>query len=174
VFHIGSEWRHGPALAEYKEAIALEPGNSWSYALMAFTLNSAGRPAEAIPQIRTAIRLDPHYPSFFIHILGLTEFNLENFEAAAAAAENGLTLNPQDEAPLRLLAAAYGHLGRRQDAEAAIARFNNIRVGRGGAAVTISTSPLFDLSRQQDSARLLQGLRLAGVPEKATSSVAIE
>jgi adenylate cyclase len=60
-----SEWAHGPALAEYKEAIALEPGDSWSYALMAFTLNSAGRPAEAIAHIRAAMRLDPHYPSFF-------------------------------------------------------------------------------------------------------------
>jgi tetratricopeptide (TPR) repeat protein len=164
-----SEWLHGPALAEYKEAIALEPGNSWSYALMAFTLNSAGRPTEAIPHIRAAMRLDPHYPSFFMFVLGLTEFNLEHFEAAAAAAENSGTSNPQDEGPFLLLAAAYGHLGRQQDAEAAIARFNNIQIGRGGAPITISTSPPYDYSRQEDSARFFQGLRLAGVPESLDS-----
>jgi tetratricopeptide (TPR) repeat protein len=164
-----SDWAHGPALAEYKEAIALEPGNSWSYALMALTLTSAGRPAEAIPHIRMAIRLDPHYPSFFMFVLGLTEFSLENFEAAAAAAENSVALNPKDEGAFLLLAAADGHLGRRQEAEAAIARFNDLRVGRGDVAVTISTSLPLDFSREQDSARLFQGLRLAGVPESLLS-----
>jgi adenylate cyclase len=164
-----SEWEHAPALAELKEAIALEPGDSWSYAVMAFTLTSAGRPAEAIPYIRTALRLDPHYPSFFIYVRGLTEFSLENFEAAAADAENSVALNPEDESAFLLLAATYGHLGRRQDAKAAIARFNDLRVGRGDVAVTIANSPPLDLSKQQDSARLFQGLRLAGVPESLLS-----
>jgi len=165
-----SDWQHALALAELKEAIALEPGDSWSYALMAFTLTSAGRPAEAIPHIRTAIRLDPHYPSFFIYVLGLTEFSLEHFDAAAAAAEASTKLNPDDEGAFLLLAAAYGHLGRRHDAEAAIARFNGIRVGRGDISVTISTSPPLDLSKREDSTRLFQGLRLAGVPESLSSA----
>ncbi|HEX2473407.1 MAG TPA: adenylate/guanylate cyclase domain-containing protein [Lacipirellulaceae bacterium] len=164
-----SEWEHAPALAELKEAIALEPGDSWSYAVMAFTLTSVGRPAEAIPYIRTALRLDPHYPSFFIFVLGLTEFSLEHFEAAATAAENSVAINPKDENAFLLLAATYGHLGRRQDAEAAIARSNDLRVGRGDVPITISTSPPLDLSKQQDSARLFQGLRLAGVPESLLS-----
>jgi len=163
------DWQHALALAELKEAIALEPGDSWSYALMAFTLTSAGRPAEAIPHISTAIRLDPHYPSFFMYVLGLTEFSLEHFEAAATAAETSTKLNPDDESAFLLLAAAYGHLGRQHDAEAAIARFNDIRVGRGDISATISTCPPLDLSKQEDSARLFQGLRLAGVPESLSS-----
>ena len=164
-----SDWKHAPALAELREAIALEPGDSWSYALMALTLTSAGRATEAIPHIRTAIRLDPHYPSFFMYVLGLTEFSLERLEASAAAVENSVALNPEDENAFILLAATYGHLGRRQDAEAAVARSNSLRVGRGDVPITISTSPPLDLSKQQDSARLLQGLRLAGVPESLLS-----
>ena len=165
-----SDWQHALALAELKEAIALEPGDSWSYAFMAFTLTSAGRPAESTPHIRTAIRLDPHYPSFFMYVLGLTEFSLEHFDAAAAAAEASTKLNPDDAGAFLLLAAAYGHLGRRHDAEAAIARFNDIHVGRGDISVTISTAPPLDLSKQEDSTRLFQGLRLAGVPESLSSA----
>ncbi|WEX91099.1 guanylyl cyclase [Sinorhizobium garamanticum] len=165
-----ADWQHAQALAELKEAITLEPGDSWSYALMAFVLTSAGRPAEAMPYIRTAIRLDPHYPSFFMHVLGLTEFGLQNFEASAAAAESSTKLNPEDEGAFLLLAAASGHLGLRPEAEAAVARFNALRVGRGGIAATISTCPPLDLARPEDSDRLYQGLRLAGVPETVLDS----
>lgn len=165
-----ADWQHPSALADLKEAITLEPGDSWSYALMAFVLTSAGRPAEAMPYIRTAIRLDPHSPSFFIYVLGLTEFSLQNFEAAAAAAKSSIKLNPQHDGSFLLLAAACGHLGRRAEAEAAVARFNALQVGRGGIAATISTSPPLDLARPEDSARFYQGLRLAGVPETLTSN----
>ncbi|WOS65533.1 adenylate/guanylate cyclase domain-containing protein [Sinorhizobium fredii] len=165
-----ADWQHAAALAELKEAITLEPGDSWSYALMAFVLTSAGRPVEAMPHIRTAIRLDPHSPSFFMYVLGLTEFSLDNFEAAAAAAESSTRLNPEDDGSFLLLASASGQLGRRQQAEAAIARFNALRVGRGGTVATISTCPPLDLARPEDSDRLYQGLRLAGVPETLLSS----
>ncbi|WP_042776111.1 adenylate/guanylate cyclase domain-containing protein [Sinorhizobium fredii] len=165
-----ADWQHAEALTELKEAIALEPGDSWSYALMALVLTSAGRPAEAMPHIRTAIRLDPHYPSFFMYVLGLTEFGLQNYEAATEAAERSTRLNPEDEGSYLLLAAASGYLGHRPDAEAAVAHFNALRVGRGGTVATISTSPPLDLARPEDSERLLQGLRLAGVPETLLSS----
>jgi len=165
-----ADWQHAAALAELKEAITLEPGDSWSYALMAFVLTSAGRPAEAMPHIRTAIRLDPHSPSFFMYVLGLTEFSLDNFEAAAAAAESSTGLNPEDDGSFLLLASASGQLGRRQQAEAAIGRFNALRVGRGGTVATISTCPPLDLARPEDSDRLYRGLRLAGVPETLLSS----
>lgn len=164
-----ADWQHAQALAELKEAIALEPGDSWSYALMALTLTSVGRPDEAIPHIRTAIRLDPHYPSFFMYVLGLTEFGLQNYEAAAEAAERSTGLNSEDESSFLLFAAAAGHLGRRPAAESAVARFNALAVGRGGTIATVSTTPPLDLARQEDREALLQGLRLAGVPQSLTS-----
>ncbi|WP_457583479.1 adenylate/guanylate cyclase domain-containing protein [Ensifer canadensis] len=158
-------WQHADALAELKEAIALEPGDSWSYALTAFVLTSAGRPAEALPYIRTAMRLDPHSPSFFIYVLGLTQFSLQEFEAAAAAVKRSTELNPQDDSSFLLLASAYGHLGRHPEAQAAITRFNALRLARGGTAATISTSPAMDLAKLEDSELFYRGLRLAGVPE---------
>ncbi|MEY9558306.1 adenylate/guanylate cyclase domain-containing protein [Sinorhizobium fredii] len=165
-----ADWQHPEALAEVKEAIALEPGDSWSYALMALILTSAGRPAEAIPHIRTAIRLDPHYPAFFMYVLGLTEFRMENYEAAVEAVERSIRLNPDDESSLLVLAAASGHLGRRSEAEAAVARFNALSVRRGGTVVSIATcppltSPPLGVKTHEDREPLREGLRLAGVPE---------
>lgn len=160
-----ADWQYADALAALKEAIALEPGDSWSYALTALVLTSVGRPAEALPYIRTAMRLDPHSPSFFIYVLGLTQFGLEDFEAAAAATKRSIELNPQDDGSFLLLASASGHLGRRAEAEAAITRFNGLRLARGGTAASIATSPPLDLATQEDSARFYRGLRLAGLPE---------
>ncbi|MDK1387911.1 adenylate/guanylate cyclase domain-containing protein [Sinorhizobium sp. 8-89] len=163
-----ADWQHPAAVAELKEAIALEPGDSWSYALMAFVLTSSGRPEEAIPHIRTAMRLDPKPPSFFMYVLGLTEFSMENFQAAATAARTSTELNPEDDSSLLLLAAAYGHLGLKRDAAAAIARFNKLSVEHGGIAATISTCPSLDFALPDDRERLHRGLRFAGVPENPT------
>jgi TolB-like protein/class 3 adenylate cyclase/Tfp pilus assembly protein PilF len=160
-----ADWQHGDALAELKQAIALEPGDSWSYALTAFVLTCAGRPAEALPYIRTAMRLDPRPPSFFVYVLGLAQFSLEDFEAAAEAARETIKLNPKDDGSFLLLASAAGHLGRRAEAEEAVARFNALRISRGGIAVTLSAYPPLDLQNEHISGRFHEGLRLAGVPE---------
>ncbi len=160
-----ADWQHADALAELRQAIALEPGDSWSYALTAFVLTCAGRPAEALPYIRTAMRLDPHPPSFFVYVLALTQFSLEDFEAAAAAARDSIRLNPKDDGSFLLLASAAGQLGHRTEAEQAVARFNALRLSRGGIAVTLSAYPPLDLQNQQIRDQFHEGLRLAGVPE---------
>jgi hypothetical protein len=103
-----------------------------------------------------------------MYVLGLTEFSMENFQAAATAARTSTELNPQDDSSLLLLAAAYGHLGLKRDAAAAITRFNKLSVEHGGIAATISTCPALDFALPDDRERLHRGLRLAGVPENPT------
>jgi adenylate cyclase len=165
-----TQWLHSQAIAEIKEAIALEPGEPWNYAVMSWILTSAGRPAEAVQHIRTAMRLDPHSPAFFTFLLGLADFSLEHFEEAAASLERVTRLNPDSEYDaLLLLAATYGHLGRQQDASSAVSRFNAIRVERGDIPITIATAPPFDYSKFPDMERLDRGLGLAGVPESLLS-----
>jgi adenylate cyclase len=155
----------GAALAELKEAIALDSGDSLSYAYMAGTLTTAGRPAEAIPHIRTAMRLDPHYPHEYLLWLGLAQFALERYEEAAASLESATKLNPDDEYPFMALAACYGYLGRDQDAAAALARHNEIRIKHGGASLTLYNASRLRFRQYTDVQRLWTGLRLAGVPE---------
>ena len=88
-------------------------------------------------QIRFAMRLDPHYPSEYVHFLGLAQFALGQFGDAASSFETAIRLNPEDEYPFAALAATYGHLGRHEDAVSAVARFNHLRVERGDVPITI-------------------------------------
>jgi adenylate cyclase len=125
------------ALAELKEAIAIDSGDAFSYAYMGAALTATGRPAEAVPHIRIAMRLDPHYPPLFDYLLGSAQFGMENFETAAASYATATERNPEYQYAFAGLAAAYGHLGRKQDAASAIARYSDLRVGRGGVPLTI-------------------------------------
>ncbi len=153
------------AIAEFKEAIVLDPSDSWGYAYLALALSIAGQSAEAIPHIRTAMRIDPHYPPAFPYYLGLAQFGIERFEEAAAALEAATKLNPDDLPSLLLLAATYGHLGRKQDAMSAMARYNAREVKEGGMPMEIRVAPNFGFRNSVDGFRIVKGLRLAGVPQ---------
>jgi TolB-like protein/class 3 adenylate cyclase len=151
------------AIAEFKEAIALEPGDSWSYVHMAFGLTVAGRPDEAIAHIGTAMRLDPHPPHVFFYYLALAQFCAQGFDEAAASLERATKLGTDFEFSFLLLGATYGHLGRTQEAASAVARYDAIRVQLGFIPVSLDVSPgLYLLGARRELLR--EGLRLAGVP----------
>jgi len=153
------------ALTELKEAIALDPGDAFSFAHMGAVLTSTERPAEAVSYIRTAMRLDPHYPPMFDYFLGSAQFAMRNFEDAAASFATATRLNPDYEYAYVALAAVDGHLGRKQDAASAVARYNGLRVMRGGVPLTIGTATMGGFTVRDGIQRLWAGLRLAGVPE---------
>jgi tetratricopeptide (TPR) repeat protein len=132
-------------------------------------LTTAGRPAEAIPHIRTAMRVDPHYPPEFMLWLGLAQFALEDFKDAAAAFETATKLSPDDEYPFMALASSLAHLGRTEGALAALARYNTISIEHGGAPLTMANAAWLRFRRGADVERLLAGLRLLGVPMSLTS-----
>jgi adenylate cyclase len=151
------------AIAEFKEAIALEPGDSWGYVNMALGLTAAGRSDEAIAHIGTAMRLDPHPPPVFLHYLALAQFVAQRFDEAAASLEQATKLGPDFEFSFLLLAATYGHLGRAQEAAPVVTQYDAIRVRLGFIPLTVETAPglyLFGARREL----LREGLRLAGVP----------
>jgi TolB-like protein/Tfp pilus assembly protein PilF len=156
----------GKAGAAFKEAIALDPSDSWSYAYMSRALTLAGQPAEAMQYIRTAMRIDPHYPTVFDFYLGFAQFNLEQFDDAAAFLERGAQANPDDDVALLFLAATYGYLGRKEDAAAAIAAYNAIYAARGRPPITARFAwYLVGYTQRTDRDRLFKGLILAGVPD---------
>src|SRR5262249_20703100 len=128
------------AIPEFKEALALDPGDSWNYMHMAVALIATGQSAEAITYMTTAIRLDPHPPPIFMYYLGLAQFNLEKFEAAAKSLETATGPNADDHSLFLLLGATYGYLGRKQEAESAIAHANELLVQQGYFPVTTLTS----------------------------------
>jgi len=152
-------------LAEFKEAIAVEPGDPWSYVHMGLGLTAAGHPLEGITHISTAMRIDPHPPPIFLVYLGLAQFCAGKLDDAAASLESATRRNPDNPFPFLLQATTYGHLGRKQEAHSAAARFDEIRVQYGFIPLTIETAPGMYIKRSPCHQSLKKGLRLAGVPE---------
>jgi len=58
--------RHKEAIAQAEHAIALDPNDPNAHAAMAYALNWAGRPQEAVDSAMRAMRLDPGFPAEYI------------------------------------------------------------------------------------------------------------
>jgi TolB-like protein/class 3 adenylate cyclase len=154
------------ALAHLKAAIALEPGDPWSYAYIGWFLSIDGQHTEALQFIDTATRLDPHSPPVFHYFRGFAEFGLQHFEEAAALLENAIRLSPDDMLPYVHLIAAYGYLGRMADAQSAIAKYDALSDALGVPHLNVLHAFwTFPYTVSDDKRRLADGLRKAGVPE---------
>jgi tetratricopeptide (TPR) repeat protein len=157
------------AIAEAQRAIALDPNDAESYVALADALSLAGRAQEALNWVERAMRLNPHYPSYYLYQLGLARFCLEQFDKAAISLEKATALNPDDRWSYRLLLATYGHLGRGDDATKALQAIKD-RDKRGWQnsidPLTIRTSAFWlPFKEPADAERLAQGLRSAGIPD---------
>jgi len=76
-----------------------------------------------------------------------------------------MRLNPDFEFAFALLAATDGQLGRKQEAQSAVAKYNEILVSRGFVPMTVASAPTFYLRGGEPLHAVKKGLRLAGVPE---------
>jgi tetratricopeptide (TPR) repeat protein len=156
---------HEEAMAKAQRAIALDPNDGNSYLAMAYVLIYAGKSKEALDFVQKAMRLDPHYPAYHLFVLGLAYFSIKKFEEAATSFERALKRNPENYVPLIHLTATYAHLGRKQEATAAIEELNK---AVPGLSVDLVSSPYISKYKEPvDLDRLLDGLRKAGMPETA-------
>ena len=159
------DWqKHEMAIAQAQRALALDPNDANSYLAIAYALIYAGRPKEAIGFVEKAMRLDPHYPAYYLFVLGLAHFVLEHYEEAVTLFERALKLNPKYYVPLIPLSAAHAQLGRKQEAAAVIDKLHKVLP----VIVTISLVkdfPLCSYKNPADRDRLLAGLRMAGMLE---------
>jgi len=124
------------ALAETERAIALDPNDADGHAHLAALLNFAGRPKEAIGSLEKAMRLNPHYPYWYLYHLGVAYTFTRRIEEATAAFKRVLAHNPNFLPAHTFLAAIYSALGREQEAQAE-------------AAAVLRISPNFSLEVQR-------------------------
>jgi adenylate cyclase len=68
-----------------RKAVSLSPKHSANVAVYAITLLRAGEYQSAVQEIKKAIRLSPHYPAWYMHVLGSSCFAIGEFEHAADA-----------------------------------------------------------------------------------------
>ena len=94
---------------------------------------------------------------------------MAQWEIAAEWCGKSVATNPLFWIPYVDLAASYGWLGREAEAKTAIAGLHKLMPGftvQDWASITWSDDPQF----QREDARIVEGLRKAGLPEaKATS-----
>ena len=159
------EGRFQESITEATRAIVLDANDPVGYVAMARALIMAGSPAEGADSMKKAGRLDPHYPPTYLKTLGLAQFGMDRFKEAAASLEQATKLNPDDEWGFLFLAAAYGQLGREQEAKSAVETFNGLRAKSGwDNPYTLQQVAVFAFKEQTDIERLREGLRQAGVP----------
>jgi TolB-like protein/Tfp pilus assembly protein PilF len=155
-------WRreHEPAIQEARTAIELDPNFAPGFSLLGLALHYAGRSEEALGMLERAMQLNPYYPDAYLHFVAQSHFALLRYTDAEAALQRRLVRNPDTDISRVLLAACYGHLGRKDEAGAAWKE-------------ALRVNPEYSLEHRQhvlpyknpaDFDRIVEGLRKAGLP----------
>jgi predicted Zn-dependent protease len=107
------------------------------------------------------MRLDPHYPDLRLHFLAQAYFQLGRYEEAIELLNRRLVRKPDTDISRVLLAASYGHIGRKVDAKTAWAealRINpNYSLEHRGKVLPYKDPADFE--------KIVNGLRKAGLRE---------
>jgi adenylate cyclase len=116
------------AVAEFREAIKLNPSYSAACVLLGQTFTYKGQPEEAIPLVQKGIRLSPTDPRLFISlgVLAQAYYQARMYEEAVEAGRRSWTLNRNWPVGLRYLVAGLGQLGRSEAEEAAVAELKRL------------------------------------------------
>ena len=81
-----------------RKAVSLTPRHSPNLAIYAVTLLRAGEYQAAVQKIKTAIRLSPFCPAWYMHVLGSCSFAIGEYEQAANAYQACLAASDPDSA----------------------------------------------------------------------------
>ena len=161
--------RHEDAIANAEQAIAMDPNNADSYIALANALSLSSRPEKALQLVEHAMRLNPHYPSFYLYELGLSQLGMEKLDDASISLERAVALNPDDRWSFRLLLATYGLLGRKKDAAMVLKTLEHgVKRGRQHYFDPLTIRAItfwYPFKDPKDTRRLVEGLRKAGVPD---------
>jgi TolB-like protein len=158
-----AQGKYEDAVKEAERAVALDRNDSTGYAALASALILAGKAAEGADVIRQAMRLDPHYPPTYLITLGQAQFGMDRFGDAAATLERAVQRTPENEWAWVYLAAAYGHLGKTGEGQAAVEVFDELRRERGLSELTLDYVELGQFGQSLNRTRLKAGL--ANIPE---------
>jgi adenylate cyclase len=110
--------QYEPALAEMERAIALDPNNTDSYALLAEGLSRVGRSEEAVVRVEQALRRKSITGDEHLSSVGAAYYLAGRPEEAIAPLKQFLTHYPNILGAHLTLAAVYSELGKEAEARA--------------------------------------------------------
>lgn len=149
------------AVAAGERAVALDPNGADVTALLAMTLNWAGRPEEAIGLVRKAMGLSPLYSAWYLSVLAHSQRMLGEYDEAIAAYKTSIERSPRNISARIGLAIAYADVGRLDEA-------------RSAASEVLKINPRFSVTKYETALtyknpehaeRALDALRNAGLPQ---------
>ncbi len=153
------EKQYDQAVARIRKAVRVAPGSADAASYASFILASAGFPEEAVAHGERAITLSPHYPPYYLGVLG-NAYRLAGRVEKAIAAFKAFN----DRSPgfgLADLVIIYQQGGRVEEARQTVEQLLSIRRGFTIAAWT-------DTQFRADTARLetdIAALHAAGLPK---------
>jgi adenylate cyclase len=149
--------QHNEALAEYAQALSLNPNDSDIIVEYADALVYAEQPQRSLELLQKAMRLNPYYPDWYLWYLADIYDAMGRSEDVIATVQR---MHDPSEGQ-RLLAVNYAHLGMMREAEAA-------------AREVLRLHPRFTIGEWRERPpyrdnlildRYVEGLRKAGLPE---------
>ncbi len=115
--YLYSSKRYDQAVEEASRAIALDPNNADGHAAQASSHIFNGDPAQAIPLMHKAMRLNPHYQVQYPTILGLAYYHVGRHEEAVAVLQDAINRNYNRLSAHIYLAASLSDLGKLDEAK---------------------------------------------------------
>jgi len=155
-----SALRHDQGLAELERAVELNPNDADVLADVGYYFSYAGRAEEGVKFAYQAIRLNPHYPEYYLLQLGQILFDARRYEDAIKQIER--SRNVETVLSCLYLAASQAALGNKDKAKKAIDR-----IFKHDPEATIEkwTQPrVCPYSKPEDTQHLRENLRIAGLP----------
>ena len=149
--------QHDEALAEYAQALTLNPNDSDIIAEYADALSYVEQPERSLELMQKAMRLNPHYPDWYLWYLADIYDTMGRCEDVIVTVQR---MHDPSEGQ-RILAANYAHLEMMDEAKAA-------------AREVMRLHPHFTISAWRERPpyrdpapleRYIEGLRKAGLPE---------
>jgi adenylate cyclase len=153
--------QHDRALASYQRALDLNPNDADVMSDFGWCLSCVGRSAEGMEMVHKAMRLNPHYPEYWLLLLGPVYFDARRYEDAIATFGG---LQKIDTMGVHLyLAASHAALGHDNQARAELTR---VFAFDPKASIRRCESAFLDVYKQSaDREHFRQNLLKAGLPE---------
>ena len=122
-------WRgnHEKSIELARKALSLSPSMADAWGQLGISLNSAGRPKEAIPVLENAMRLSPYYATYILLQFAKAQRHTGRHEDAILANRKLICRSPELTFAYRGAALSYGALGRDEEARSAIAELLKIQ-----------------------------------------------
>jgi adenylate cyclase len=153
--------QHDRTISEFRKALELNPNDADVMNDFGWCLSYAGRAKEGLEMAQKAMRLNPHYPEYWVMQLGQIYYDAHRYDEAIGTLEGLRHLNTMS---IQLyLAASHAALGHTEEAQSAIRRVMELDPQATLGRWTSTELAPYKIAADLDHFR--EYLRKAGLPE---------